>query len=65
MIEQKPRRATLRLVRYHSPFGTPMWMDTSVAERRLDADLKVWNREQEEGTLTTRQLEHGPPRIER
>lgn len=57
-------RPTIDFVRYLSPYGTPEWLERHVAERRLAADLRIYNREQEAGQLTARQQEHGPPRIE-
>lgn len=60
----RSRRPIIDFVRYLSPFGTAEWLERHVAERRLAADLRVYNREQEAGQLTARQQEHGPPRIE-
>jgi hypothetical protein len=55
---------SIGFVRYHSPFGTPEWLLRAVAERRLAADLRVYERELDAGGLTRRQLEHGPPYID-
>jgi hypothetical protein len=57
-------RPALDFVRYHSPFGSVEWLERHVAERRLRADQRIYDREREAGELTARQLEHGPPRIE-
>lgn len=55
---------SIGFVRYHSPFGTPEWLLRSVAERRLAADLRAYERDREDNRLTKRQLEHGPPYID-